>query len=86
MTDRSADLPGGTMSQWRVLIDRDVCVGSGTCISTAPAHFALDEEDKSDPRQPVIAADEDVVAAVAMCPTAAIRVLDAASGELVCEG
>lgn len=29
----------------RVMIDRDLCIGSGTCVRLAPAVFALDDEE-----------------------------------------
>ncbi|WP_203786517.1 thioesterase domain-containing protein [Paractinoplanes rishiriensis] len=63
----------GTRQTWRVTVDRDVCVGSGTCTAAAPHAFVLDDEDKSTPLLPLLEPDESVRLAVDMCPTAALR-------------
>jgi ferredoxin len=60
----------------RVEIDRDLCIGSGTCARLAPAVFALDDEEIAvvldpegvDPGKLQLAADA--------CPTEAIRIGD----------
>lgn len=59
----------------RVTADRDVCIGSGLCLLTAPAVFDQDDEGivvllTADPDP----ADADVVRrAVAQCPSGALR-------------
>ena len=60
----------------RVLIDRELCIGSGDCVRIAPAAFRLDEEmgvsvalplsGKVDPGR--------LLDAAATCPTGAITV------------
>lgn len=59
----------------RVTADRDVCIGSGMCLLTAPAVFDQDDEGivvlrTADPGP----ADADAVRrAVAHCPSGALR-------------
>lgn len=79
----TAELAGVPSPRWRISVDRAVCVGSGTCSAAAPHAFALDDEDKATPLRPELAPDDDVRLAVDMCPTAALRLTDARSGQLV---
>ncbi|HEU0103448.1 MAG TPA: ferredoxin [Mycobacteriales bacterium] len=65
----------------RIDIDRDVCLGSGMCVTTAPALFALDEL-----RQAVLVPGAVPTALLAVdgaqnCPVAAIAVYDPVTGE-----
>jgi ferredoxin len=66
------------MSAPRVVVDPDVCMGSGTCVYNAPATFALDDESGVarviDPAGDPI---EDVLGAAYGCPTQAITVEEA---------
>jgi ferredoxin len=71
------------MTRWRIEIDTDTCVGSGTCVSLVPDLFTLDDEDRSTPRRPVDEASERLRRVAAYCPTGAIRMTDDATGEPV---
>lgn len=58
--------------RWKITVDHDVCLGSGTCTAIAPELFALDDEDHS---APVVADAEEnqiILDAAHMCPTGAI--------------
>ena len=63
----------------RVAADRDVCIGSGNCVFTAPAVFDQDEDEglvivlatDVDPRDMDDARD-----AVARCPSGALRLVN----------
>jgi ferredoxin len=60
----------------RITIDRERCMGSGTCAFAAPATFGLDEEATAivldpDGNPPAIVLD-----AARACPTQAITVSD----------
>jgi ferredoxin len=63
----------------RVSADRDVCIGSGNCVLTAPAVFDQDDDEglvvvlTSDVEGPVADA---VRAAVARCPSGALRLIE----------
>jgi ferredoxin len=66
---------------WRISIDQSACVGSGTCASLMPGFFELDEEDRARPRAATSPPHPDLLRAAAYCPTSAIRVTDADTGE-----
>jgi ferredoxin len=60
----------------KIVVDRELCMGSGMCIVYAPGTFAHDDETKAvviDPNGDPI---ESVRNAVQACPTSAIRIVD----------
>ena len=66
------------MSGVRVTADRDVCIGAGMCLLTAPGVFdqtddGLVEVLVEEPGEPAAAAVRD---AVKLCPSGALRVED----------
>jgi ferredoxin len=64
-------------------VDRELCYGFGDCVSTAPAVFELDDEEKSVVVDPNGASRDDLVDAAANCPVMAITIRDASTGEQV---
>ncbi len=59
----------------RVEVDRDLCIGSGDCVATAPAVFELDDEGKAVVLDPDAAGNDDIVEAARNCPVTAIFVI-----------
>lgn len=63
----------------RVAADRDVCIGSGNCVFTAPAVF---DQDDDEGLVVLLSADVDVQGAgavrdaVAHCPSGALRIAE----------
>ncbi|MBM3282637.1 ferredoxin [Candidatus Gottesmanbacteria bacterium] len=65
------------MGNLTVVVDRNLCIGAGTCIAVAPKTFALDNEAKAiildseqqDPPQTIIDAAKS-------CPVAAVIIHD----------
>ena len=57
-----------------VEIDRDACMGSGSCVFTAVGAFVLDDDGIATVVDPAVAPEEDVLAAAARCPSRAITV------------
>jgi ferredoxin len=55
-----------------VSIDRDVCIGSGMCVTYAPGTFDQDEEAKAIVVDPAGDPADTVRAAVDACPTGAL--------------
>lgn len=57
----------------RVVVDRDLCIGAGTCIAVAPEAFELDSEAKAIMKDtwPEID-DETLKAAAESCPVLAV--------------
>jgi ferredoxin len=64
-------------------VDRELCYGFGDCVSSAPAVFELDDDEKAVVIDPNGAARDDLVEAAANCPVNAITITDAATGETV---
>jgi ferredoxin len=65
----------------RVTVDHDLCVGNGQCVFIAPEVFRHNDERQSEAVAPDAAPVERVVQAATYCPTGAIEVADAETGE-----
>ena len=65
----------------RIRVDHGLCVGNAMCVALAPGAFAHNENRQSEPLQPCTATVASVLEAAASCPTGAIQVEDAATGE-----
>ncbi|WP_405014538.1 ferredoxin [Kitasatospora sp. NBC_01539] len=66
-----------------VRVDRLRCVGTGLCAAAAPADLALGADGKARPLHGAAAGSPELTEAAEMCPTEAIAVYRAATGELV---
>jgi ferredoxin len=69
--------------RWKLMVDHQICVGSGTCTAIAPNRFVLNADDHSDPVAAEIEEDQSVLEAAHMCPTGAISLHVAETGEPV---
>lgn len=69
------------MTGWRIVIDQNICVGSGTCMATAPEYFAFDDEDRACAPSGTVPQLPQILEAAELCPTSAIDVVDAETGE-----
>lgn len=56
----------------QIVIDRELCMGSGMCIVYAPNTFAHDEESKAVVTEPVSDSIDTVSVAIDACPTGAL--------------
>jgi ferredoxin len=63
------------MAAVQIRIDRDLCMGAGECVSTAPAVFVLDGDGKSAVLSFTDADEKAVRAAAHGCPNFAIRLV-----------
>lgn len=63
--------------RWKVIVDRDACLGSGVCAATAPRYFRL-ESGKSMALQQDIEPDDIALDVAETCPAEAITISDAA--------
>lgn len=62
---------------WTVEVDRELCIGAGTCVVIAPKSFALDDEAKAIIVQGIDEDDKDtILAAAKSCPVEAIIIKD----------
>lgn len=71
------------MSRWKISVDKDLCISSGMCVALAPDRFVLDERQRSGPVEAEIDPDELVRDAAASCPSEAISLVDADTGQPV---
>ncbi|MDT5035405.1 MAG: ferredoxin [Micromonosporaceae bacterium] len=72
----------GAVTSWRITVDGDRCMGSGVCAGVAPGHFRVDAG-TARPLAELIEPDDAACDAAESCPTEAITVRDAATGDLV---
>lgn len=57
----------------RVVVDRDLCMSSRTCVDLAPENFRIGDDHVSVPIEEVVPDSEEVQDAVYSCPVQAIR-------------
>jgi ferredoxin len=58
-----------------ISVDRDLCMGSGTCILYAPSTFAHDDETRAIVIDPTGDPVSDIRVAVEACPTGALSLV-----------
>lgn len=63
-----------TRNRIRIEVDRDLCIGSGDCVDSAPNVFELDDDGKAIVIDPDGASTDDVIDAARNCPVTAIFV------------
>jgi len=71
------------MTRWKLSVDKSLCIGSGMCVAIAADRFVLDERQRSGPVEAEIDPDELVRDAAASCPSEAISLVDADTGQPV---
>lgn len=81
--EHSGQMTGSAaMDMWQVSVNRDICLGSGMCISAAPNYFRM-EAGRSTPARPLVPPDPELEDAAELCPVLAIRVRRATDGTLI---
>jgi ferredoxin len=63
------------LNRIRIVVDRDLCIGSGDCVDAEPEVFALDDDGKAFVIDPDAATAEEVIDAARNCPVTAIFVI-----------
>jgi ferredoxin len=58
----------------KVKVDKELCIGAGNCIASAPDMFELDKDDKAVYLGSVSAPEDKVLKAAKSCPYEAISV------------
>lgn len=71
------------MTRWKISVDKNGCIGSAMCLAVAPGLFVMDGRRRSGPVDAESDPDEAVRDAAASCPSAAISLVDAATGQAV---
>jgi ferredoxin len=67
----------------RVTVDHAFCVGNAQCVGLAPSVFRHNESRQSEVIDPAGAPEELILKAASHCPTGAIEVADADTGEIL---
>ncbi|MEE2059342.1 ferredoxin [Rhodococcus artemisiae] len=60
--------------QYVVELDREICMGSGVCVSYAAGTFAMGSDAAAEVTTPIVTDVSDVEVAASGCPTGAITV------------
>ena len=72
-----------TKKRFRIVVDRERCVGFGTCVDVAPSIFTFDAEGKAAAPMEGEFPPQRLFDAAKACPALAIAVLDAENGDAV---
>jgi ferredoxin len=67
----------------KITIDEDECVGDGVCCEEAPNTFEMNDDAKAVVKGGAHDDEETVIEAARNCPTDAIQVEDADTGEVI---
>ena len=67
----------------RITVDHGLCVGNAQCVGVAPRVFRHNEDRQSEVVDPAGASEDLIMTAARLCPTGAIQVVDARSGEVL---
>ncbi|MEU7219876.1 ferredoxin [Nocardia iowensis] len=70
------------MSEWELIVDREVCLGSGLCVGATKGVFEL-VDNRSRPTASQCSPDEAVMLAATSCPAGAIRIVEASVGRTI---
>jgi ferredoxin len=71
------------MAKFKIVLDRDKCMGDGNCVDLAPETFGIDEDDRSYVIDPQGNWAEYVIRAAKECPADAISLYDAETGKRI---
>jgi ferredoxin len=62
--------------KYKVIVDKEKCIGCGTCVATASKTFKLDTNNKADVIKGKNDDDEVILKAAESCPVSAIEIKD----------
>lgn len=71
------------VGKYNVKVDRGLCIGAASCVAVSPAVFELDGEKKAVIVKGANDAEENILLAAQSCPTKAIIITDAETGQQV---
>ena len=67
----------------RITVDHGLCVGNAQCVGLAPSVFRHNENRQYEVVDPAGAPEHVILTAASYCPTGAIEVADAETGEIL---
>jgi ferredoxin len=71
------------MAKYKIEVDREECIGDGLCVDEAPETFEMDDEDIAVVINPEGNDPDSILEAAKSCPSDAIILHDAETGEKV---
>jgi len=71
------------MTKYRVVVDKDKCIGAGSCVNLAGLTFRLGDDNKVELIDQDGNGDEEKLVAAQACPVMAIKIINTATGETV---
>lgn len=71
------------IGKYKVKVIRDTCISAGSCIAVSPTTFEFDLENKAKVIESSKDTPENILLAAQSCPTKAIVITDAQTGERV---
>lgn len=60
----------------KIVVDKDACIGAGSCVVVTPGVFQLDEKNKAYIVDPNTANEDDIILAAQSCPVLAVKLFD----------
>jgi ferredoxin len=64
------------VAKWEIVVNREICMGSGMCFVYAPNTFDVDDEAKSFVRDSDGDPIDSIRTAIEACPTRALRLVE----------
>lgn len=64
------------MAKYKIIINRDLCIGAGSCLAMAAGTFSLDSENKAIVLNDSGDIPETILLAAQACPTKSITLID----------
>lgn len=83
MADSTSDEKAVPVGKYKVKVDRLLCIGAASCVAVSPSTFQLDGAKKAVVQAGSADTAENILLAAQSCPTKAITILDAATGQPV---
>ncbi len=68
---------------YKIIIDRDLCIGAASCVVAAEKVFAMDNENKAVVVDATGSDAKTILLAAKVCPTLAIAIIDEATGKQI---
>lgn len=71
------------MTKYKVIIDKDKCIGAGACVNLAGLTFRMGSDGKAELIDQDGNSDEEKLMSAQACPNMAIKIINMATGETV---
>lgn len=69
------------MPKYKIIIDRELCIGDQACCAEAPDTIEMDDENIASVKDPEGNTPEQILAAARICPVDAITLIELTTGE-----